>query len=752
MSELKDRVRTGTIRVVLCVIMFGFGMALNLHAQDKIQLTRLTGAIELDGIPNEAAWQNLEPVPLVMYEPVFRGAQSEESQIRVGYDQSYLYFAANFSLKNPDDLRLNSLYRDGYSEDDTFGMVIDPFNDNENGLWFFINPAGVRFDIAVSNDADFSSGNVMNDSWNTYWDAETNITDEGWTAEVRIPFSSVGLQVGDDGTAEIGLIVYRYISKGQERYIYPAIPPNWDLGNAKPSNAQDVILEGVEAPKPLYFTPYLLGGFESAPVLNTAGTDYEQDSELTYDAGFDLKYNISSNTTIDATFNTDFAQVEADNQQVNLTRVPLFFPEKRQFFQERASVFSFNLGGPNDLFFSRRIGLDPNGEPIRIWGGARVTSKVNDLDVGFLNMQTDDSEVLPSENFGVLRLKKTAFNANSYIGGIVTSRVSSDNYNYTVGLDGVIKVTGDEYFTFRYAQSTEKSLEESEQYSPSDNSYLRLEWTRRSNNGFYYNSAFSRSGGSFNPGIGFIQRRDFYSGSANVGYGVQYDHPKYRRWEINMAGSSIFRIADNSTESGFWGIGSNLEFVSGARIGAGVNVYYEDLLSGEMFLPGTSIPAGDFTFTNADFFYGMAPFNKLRAQFSASAGQFYDGLGAEFRVSPIWNVSPHLELSGDYNVSHLVFDDRNEEATAHIARFRIQAAANRNFSASTFAQYSNINDLVGMNFRLRYNFAEGRDLWLVYNEQLATELYPSSATLTPIPVSQARVILLKFSYSLNLRK
>lgn len=731
--------------MIFCLLSTGSSASFA-QSGDPVILQRLTGKVVMDGIPDESAWTTIDPVPLVMYEPQFGGEMNEETTIRVAYDDTHIYVAGSLKLNDISDLRLNSLYRDRYSEDDTFAIIIDPFNDDENALWFFINPAGVRFDMAVSNDADFSAGNAINGSWNTHWQAETNITETGWTAELKIPFSSMGLQVEED-RSQIGIIVYRYISKGAERHIYPAIPPNWNMAMAKPSKAQDVILEDVKAGRPLYFSPYLLSGISSEPVLNETETRYNRNQDPTLEAGFDLKYNISSNTTLDATFNTDFAQVEADDQQLNLSRFPLFFPEKRQFFQERASVFSFNLGGPSDLFFSRRIGLDPAGEPIRIWGGLRLTSRVDDWDIGFLNMQTDNSELLASENFGVIRLKKKVFNNNSYAGGILTSRISEDRYNYAAGADGVFNIAGDEYLSLKVAQTFD---DQNSAGGWEENGFFRVNMRRRANTGFYYSGTYTRSGEAFNPAVGFILRRNFYSLEGSAGYGWFIEGSGLRQYNSSLGVSRYSRIPDNSVESAGISWQHSLSFDSGARFNADLNYNYEDLSRNVEFLPGTTVAEGSYEFIHGGFSYRMAPFNKLRTNVSVSAGGFYDGKSYQLSVDPVWNASRYLEFGGTYLVNSLSFTKRDESFTAHLLRFRVQAAANRRLSGSIFAQYSNVSDLAGLNVRFRYNFGEGRDLWLVYNEQLNTDRMQPVMLRPQEPLSKARVILLKFSYSLNL--
>lgn len=225
--------------------LFLFGYTTKLASQ--VQLTKIDEPIILDGVIDEEVWETVEVLTPVQYEPIFMGEMSETSVFRVAYDENFIYVAGELFTNDPNTIVKNSLTRDQYSNDDVFAIVLDPFNDNENGLWFFTTPAGVRVDIAVSNDANFGGGaNAMNSSWNTFWDVATTQTDEGWFAEMRIPFSSIGFQ-DNNGLAEMGMIVYRWIASSNERHIYPAIPPNWNMGNAKPSQAQDVVLEGVQS-------------------------------------------------------------------------------------------------------------------------------------------------------------------------------------------------------------------------------------------------------------------------------------------------------------------------------------------------------------------------------------------------------------------------------------------------------------------------------------------------------------------------
>ncbi|NNE35203.1 MAG: carbohydrate binding family 9 domain-containing protein, partial [Rhodothermales bacterium] len=477
--------------------------------QQAVPLTRLGGPITVDGIVDEPAWDSIEPFDLVMYQPTFEGGMSEQTEIRVGYDEDYVYVSGRLYDSEPDGVRSYSLYRDRYSGDDTFAIILDTFNDNENALWFYTTPAGVRFDMAVSNDANFVGGSrPMNSSWNTFWDASTSVDDGGWSAEMRIPFSSLGFQdVG--GEITMGLIVYRFIARKNERHIFPAIPPNWGLGYAKPSVAQDVILTDVVAQRPVYITPYVAGGADRRAELTDDESAYRNTNTLEREVGLDVKYNINSTLTLDVTVNTDFAQVEADDQQVNLTRFSLFFPEKRQFFQERAGIFDFSLGGSNRLFHSRRIGV-ADGELVRILGGARMVGRIGRWDVGLIDMQTARSSdlELASENFGILRARRQVLNENSYVGGMVTSRIGDDgSYNLGFGADGLFKIAGDDYLTLQLVQTRDTEYADGASFDFLEASQMRFVWQRRTEDGLFYNFSAKRVGRIFDPAIGFNTRQ-----------------------------------------------------------------------------------------------------------------------------------------------------------------------------------------------------------------------------------------------------
>src|SRR3984893_6938869 len=285
-----------------------------------LELTRITSPIVVDGVMNDEAWRAVAPLPLTMYAPVFRGEPTQRSEIRVAYDEHYFYVGGWFYDSDPKGIRINSLYRDRWNGDDALAIYIDSFNDKQNAKWFGVTPAGMRFDLLVYDD-----GNTLNDNWDGFWEAKTTVTEDGWFVEVRIPFSTLGFQVDNEGRAIMGLTVTRLVSRLNERVTFPAIDPKFPF--RRPSSAREVMLRGVTSPKPFYLTPYVLAGGTHTPFTSTY---------IDHEIGVDARYPFSPRLTLDLTANTDFAQVEADEQQVALDRFPLFFPERRRFFQENA--------------------------------------------------------------------------------------------------------------------------------------------------------------------------------------------------------------------------------------------------------------------------------------------------------------------------------------------------------------------------------------------------------------------------------
>ena len=340
------------------------------------EIARINGPVTLDGISDEPAWEGVEPLPLVQRTPNFGDAPTEKTDIIIAYDDDYIYVAGSMYESDHDKIADISLKRDiwSYSCDFIF-ILLDTFNDNENAVLFGVSPTGTRTDVSIMNDAKDAPARNINTHWNTFWDTEAVINENGWFVEMRIPFSSLRFQEDANGRVVMGLIADRWRAKEYEMDIFPPVPK--DLGPwavLRPSQGAKIVFEGIKSHNPLYVTPYVLGGFGQKNELDETETEYVSDKSLQHEAGLDIKYGLTNNLTLDVTVNTDFAQVEADDQQINLTRYSLFFPEKRLFFQERSGNFDFSFDESNRLFHSRKIGIHDKNQ-VRIFGGARVVGK-----------------------------------------------------------------------------------------------------------------------------------------------------------------------------------------------------------------------------------------------------------------------------------------------------------------------------------------------------------------------------------------
>ncbi len=694
----------------------------NVISQEAVKIKRITNPIDFDGIPNEAIWKTLDLFTMTMHKPNYGDRPSERNDIRIGYDNEFLWIGASLYMEDASKIFAVTKKRDeilfGY---DAFGIMLDSYNDKENSLAFFTTPTGSRSDFAVFNDAAGGGPDpfaAMNTSWNTFWDVKTTRDDKGWYVEMRIPFSSLKFKPENDKVT-MGLIISRNISTNNETDTYPAIDPKYGfLATYKPSLAQTIELEGTRPSRPVYISPYVIGGISRDWSLIDAETEYVKKDNPDYNAGVDVKYNINSNLTLDLTANTDFAQVEADDQQVNLTRYSLFFPEKRMFFQERSSLFDFSLGGHSDnLFYSRNIGIADN-IPIRIYGGARLVGRIGKWDMGFIDMQTEKHEETPGENFGVLRMRRQVINPNTYIGGIFTSRIEMNgNQNLAYGLDGIFRLYGDDYLNVKWAQTYDSKI--GNKMNSLDPSFLMVNWERRSEKGFAYNLNYTFSGQKFNPGVGFVLRGGVQGVNAGLMYGwFPGEKSKLFNYNINIRGERYSRLEDGKLES--MQISPGLEINTKKELHGEISleIQQEGVLYDFQLSDSIKIKAGAYSFTGFQAQFGTSDSRMISIRGDINAGQFYDGIRIGLRAEPNINLSSSLKLSAMYEFNAIRFPERetNNSLNIHSVNLKALYMFSTKLSASVLLQYVNTEDELIGNFRLRYNPREGNDFYLVYND------------------------------------
>jgi hypothetical protein len=732
--------------ILSAILLIGF----NVFGQDGVQIKPLSDEINFDGKVEEPVWRLSTKFPLTMHFPVYNNQPTEENEVYITFDDEYLLVGAIMYYKDISDIVSTSKKRDEESENsDSFGILLDTYDDNENALGFFTMPSGLKIDYSVSNDGQGDGpgpGGSKNYTWNSYWDIKTVITENAWHVEMRIPFSSLRFQSVND-IIRMGLIINRNISHSNEIDTWPAIDTKYGRGaNLRPSLARTIVFEGIESRNPVYISPYLLGGTSKNYELNEAENEYVSTSDPEFTGGLDVKYNLNNNLTIDFTVNTDFAQVEADDEQVNLTRYSLFFPEKRLFFQERSGIFSYELGGPQDLFYSRNIGI-AGGEPVDILGGVRLVGRLGKWDIGFLDMNTTKFNGNPAENFGVARLRKQVINENSYIGGMVTSRVDFEgNYNVAYGLDGIFKITDVDYATIKLAQSQDNSID-SEVFSL-DPAFFSFELQRRAEEGFLYEGKYAYWGKDFYPESGFIFINNIHEVRGTLGYGwFPGEKSPIFKYSFENDLEMTKRIGDGKIETMEIATQFKMDLKAGYGMFLSLGYNREGLLHDFRLPNNIVVGAGDYTFWGFNSHFNTPRTKKVVADFSFDAGGFYDGNQFSASVESDFNLSTSLQLSATYQLDKVKFSNRNQQFTNNIARVKATYMLNTKLSMSSFIQYNELDNILLTNFRLRYNPRDGNNLYLVLNDLRNAD---KSGSIIDLPAYLNRTILLKYTHTFRL--
>jgi hypothetical protein len=722
------------------------GVLISLNVQAQVDLAtisaqKLSGEIKFDGRVDDDAWKSISPLALTMHWPSFAGSLTEQTEIRLAYDQQYIYLSAINRDTEPDKIQEVSFQRDAISEQaDHVVLMLDAYNDNENAQVFTVNATGSRADFTMKNDAQ--GGDAWNLSWNSYWDAEVVKTEDGWEAEIRVPFSSLRFQE-NNGKVEMGVGAYRYIARKRELQIYPAIPPDWGFWSfAKPSMFKTMEFEGIKNSRPWYTSPYVLGG---------EGHHYEYDDDNNpekitnndFQIGLDIQHAFSDNLNADFTLNTDFAQVEADDQTVNLSRFSLFFPEKRRFFLERSSTFDFKADGNNNMFYSRRIGIS-NGALVPMLGGVRLVGRVNSWDVGFINLQSRGIKNIASENFGVLRLRRNVFNPRSYVGGMVTSRINTEgDENYAYGFDGIINVFGEDFLRVNLAQSQDS--EDSANLDPLDRARVYVQWQNRQSLGFGYTFSYSNVGSDYNPGLGFERRFDFNEFSGELGYLYFLpDEASLRTLEYSLTGTTSIGNSSGTMETRQINNRLVLNWDRGNSLGLNARYLIDRVPKAFRLSDEIEIAAVEYENTEFSIDYSTAAVGLLLSNFNVTIGKFYGGDMYSATIAPEVVASKFFQFTAFYQYSNINFVDLDQTFESHLARVKASVTFNVKWSIATIAQLNSLSEITAINMRLRYNPVDGNDLYLVYNEGINNN--PTAVTPN-LPISESRTIMMKYVHT-----
>lgn len=725
-------------KYVFTILLFYQSVLLAQHT--PITIIKIDQPVIFDGVINESFWERASNFPLIRQSPDYGAEPSEKTDVRMVYDNNYLYVASKLFQKDVNRIQDYSKKRDGSGPMDYMTVAIDGYNDKTNGLVFATTPAGLRWDGTVTFG---SNGVTLSSDWNTYWEVKTSRDDKGWYAEFKIPLSSLRFN-SDTEDVIMNLVIYRKIASKNEFSVFPNIPPNWGLLSfANIAEGYPILFKDIKNSNPVYVTPYLLGGLSNNQILNETKNNYQNSANSNFEAGFDVKYSLSSKLTLDATVNTDFAQVEADNFQVNLTRSSLFFPEKREFFLERTNNFSFGFDLNNDVFYSRKIGLE-NGEVTRIYGGGRLVGRFKKWDIGLLNMQAQDRSTDRSKNIGLARLKRQIGNKNAYLGGIMTSLIGKNgNGIYVYGLDGQFTLPFKSFLKIAAVKSSTGDF--MKDFGSTKNLRFNVRFEKPSQIGLYYVLNHTIVGSNYNPVLGFEERPNMKSYNVGIGYVL---FPKTTKNIFkHIFKTNVFQIdgfSSNKKETSGFDFGYTIELKNGASL-ITKKYFLEEILTSPLQLSkNIAIPVGHYTFHGIKTDIGTPTATKISGNISVDIGSFYNGNIFTFNPQIRFDGSKLVQLQANYRYDKIIFDNQKTSFENHLFSLSSLFTFTTKFSISALGQYNYLNSKIGSNIRLRYNTKEGNDLFIVLTNVNNTERFRE---LPHLPTYQSWLLVAKYKHT-----
>ena len=683
-------------------------------SQDRatFRANRLTEPLRIDGQLDENVYRTVPSIGgFFQMEPNNGAPATEKTEVWIFFDDDTVYVSVRAWDSAPEERWVaNEMRRDSTTisrQNDAFHVAFDTFYDRRNSQLFVITPIGGIFDGQITNETVPANAN-----WNPVWDREVGRFEGGWTAEMAIPFKSLRYKPGRNQVW--GVILQRLVRWKNENTVAVRLPRN--VSNPVFQVSRYGTLVGVEAPpgsKNLEIKPYAISNVTRDPVATPS-----KPNKLDGNVGVDLKYGLTQNLTADVTVNTDFAQVEVDEQQVNLTRFNLFFPEKREFFLEGAGVYEFGGGTGSGnvpaLFYSRQIGIS-QARPVPIDAGGRITGKVGKFSVGLLNVQTGDqpSRGVPSTNFSVLRVRRDILR-RSNIGVLYTRRSESlarNGSNDAYGVDAAFGFFNSLNITTYLAQTRSPGR------SDDDTSYR----TNLNYNADRYGVQLERLavGSNFNPEVGFLRRSDFTQSSGSLRFSPRpaaSRRSRVRRYNTGVNYSYISEGADDHLDTRTIGGSVGITFQNGDSFDAGLDNTYEALVEPFRIARGVTIPVGGYEYRQFGTSYLFGIQRKLSGTVSFERGSFYSGdrTAVGYRGARV-NLTPQISL--EPSVSIVRVDLPQGQFTTKLISTRATYTLTPRMFFSGLGQYNYSNHTVSTNLRLRWEYHPGSELFVVYTDE-----------------------------------
>ncbi len=663
-------------------------------AQLSVRAVLVDKGPRIDGDISDPVWQRAARIDeFLQREPNNGQPVSEKTEVFVCYDFDRIYFAWRCYERDPHLITAKELARDvSLGEDDRVQIILDTFLDGRNAYWYQIGPRGSIGDALLSEN-----GFILNKEWDGLWEGRARIHASGWDAEIAIPFKTMTFRPGQ---TTWGLKLIRHIRRKLESSYWPTA----NLNSTRFQVSDAGRLEGLEG-----ITQGI--GLDVAPYALTGLDQNKNHVKAVGDAGADVFYQLTPGLKSALTLNTDFAQTEVDTRQVNLTRFPLFFPEKRDFFLDGSNYFTFGPSGETLIpFFSRRIGLDPDGNPIPIIWGAKLTGQVGKWNMGFLNIMDDRATRNP--NFMVARMRRNLGSQSSL--GFITTWGNSleDADNFVAGVD--FKLASSKFRGNKNISLSLFGLKSVTDGRRGDDAAFGAQFDYP-NDLFQLTTGFHQIGENFRPGLGFVPRHDIRETYLKSQLG-----PRPGRWGIlqvlfGFNADYITDLENRLLTRQFQITPLHVRLGSGEEFRFSTSPQFEHLDVPFAIHPHHTIPSGDYSFTRQSLSFLTAPRRRLWSSITYRWGSFYNGERRETSTAFGYKIGVPLFVGMELSRNNVTLDDGR--FSTNVSRLNTNILFSPNVTLYSFLQYDNLSRNMGWQSRFRWILTPGNEILVVWNSR-----------------------------------
>ncbi len=694
------------ILLILLAFFWFYGSHAQHSSPDTIKAFFYEGRIKLDGKLDEDCWNKAVPIENFTQREQNEGAPAtEKTRIAVVFNTTHVYFGIWCYDSEPDKISAQKMARDfSWRSDDNLEIMISPFNDNRNGYLFVTNPNGAMADVQISDE-----GEGFNMDWNGVWDVAVTRTNEGWFAELVIPFSTLKFKKESDQIW--GINFERNIRRKKEQIMWQGWSRKFELEKIS-QGGKLTGLKNIKQGTKFEFLPYLLSGIEF---------NNNSDKPTTFKIGGEVNFDVTPTLKLNLSINTDFAQVEADRKRINFTRFSLFYPEKRQFFLEGKNYYDMNVGRTR-VFYSRRIGIDNHTE-VPIISGLRLFGKLNKTNIGVMSIQTAEKEDIPTTNYSVIRIKQDIFNQSS-IGVIATQKITKDHYNRVYGSDftySTSKIFGNKNLLVggSFAVSDTHTQGDEENQNKANLTYnIFLSYP---NDVIEYDFGFTTVQKGFNPEMGFSYRNNYRMIYTELQFNPRFKKlPFFRNLVFKPIDVNYYINDETKKVETIFYEWRPIGFVtkSGEFMEFNVQHVFDHPEEDFELIDGVIIPAGEYWDNRLELQMSSYRGRKISGGAEINVGQFYTGNRQRFELFTNLNIDKHLNLSADWQRNYVQLTG-NSLVTDEIGG-RIDYAFNPKLQTSVYAQWNTEDDDIVVNYRLNWIPKIGSWFYFVVNQEFDT--------------------------------